>query len=114
MIFSAETDKTCFCVEALQINAFGLTNGQYMITNVKMSYVLQPFDFQAEVILSESNFASNKYKWWLEKKQCHGFGRGARPGMGGKIGGMRVLMKMMHKRRAKEREKEMERARREA
>ena len=72
-----------------------------MITNVKMSYVLQPFDFQAEVILSESNFASNKYKWWLEKKQCHGFGRGARPGMGGKIGGMRVLMKMMHKRRAR-------------
>ena len=70
MIFSAETDKTCFCVEALQINAFGLTNGQYMITNVKMSYVLQPFDFQAEVILSESNFASDKYKWWLEKSNA--------------------------------------------
>ena len=84
-----------------------------MVANVKLFYVPQPFDFQAEVILSEFR-SSNKYKWWLEKKPRHGFGHGARPGMGGKIGGMRVLMKMMHKRRAKERAKKMARERREA
>ena len=40
------------------------------------------------------------------EKPCHGFGHGAKDVMGGKIGGMRVLMRKMHKRREKDRETE--------